>query len=76
LLVNKLGSENIEELNPSPVSKLRIVKNDNELNSIRKALEIESAVLISFYANIHAKLKLNNDVYEHEADSLLDELRQ
>lgn len=40
-----------------PVSKLRIVKNEIEVNGLKKSLEFESAALISVYAQIKRKIQ-------------------
>lgn len=48
----KAKTEQVKELSgaSSPVSKLKIVKNDTEVSGLRKALVRESASLVSFYA--------------------------
>lgn len=62
----------------SPLSQLRIIKNKTELEGIEKALQIESASLISFYAHLEKHLSSNQEVqlFEHEANDILNIYRK
>ena len=51
---NAVGEEKLISLDGPkfPVSELKIVKNEIEVSGLKKSLEIESAALISVYAQI------------------------
>ena len=52
-IVKHLKNKNSAKLlDISPVSYLRIVKSDVEISGMEEALRLESAALISFYANL------------------------
>eukprot|EP00347_Sterkiella_histriomuscorum_P004031 403362008 len=60
----------------SPISELRVIKNESELKGIKEALKLESAALICFYANLKEKLIKNQVIYEHEGPAILDKIRK
>ena len=44
------------KLNSSPVSEIRVIKHEEEVNGMRKALELESAALITLYSKLERRL--------------------
>ena len=64
-------------LDVSPVSELRVVKEEAELEGMRSSLKLESAALICYYAKVQEILNKNShDLYEHECPSILDKIRK
>jgi len=49
----------------SPVSQFKIIKNETELEGLSEALIIESAALVSFYAQIKRMVEEGTGFYEH-----------
>lgn len=48
-----------------PVSKLRIIKNQIEVDGLREALKTESAALIRTYAQLKDLVETGKGFYEH-----------
>ena len=69
----KTSSKTIVELSgvKAPVSKLKIIKNDTEVQGLRKALMRESASLISFYAQIRDQINKLGFFHEYQGESML-----
>ena len=67
--LRKNDKERVKELSgaSSPVSKLKIIKNDTELSGLRKAMARESASLISTYATIKSMIK-ESSFREHQGE--------
>ena len=57
----------LDKASELPISLQKVHKNEVELSGIRKALELESAALISFYAQVGYLMK-NGSFWEHEGE--------
>ena len=66
----------IVPLDLTPVSHLRVVKSEAEVAGMERALKLESAALIAFYAKLENRLvEKREKIYEHEVPVILNELR-
>ena len=66
----------IVPLDLTPVSHLRVVKSEAEIAGMERALKLESAALIAFYAKLENRLvEKREKIYEHGVPVILNELR-
>ena len=71
-LMLKNSFKKVIQTDISPVSEVRVIKTETELNAMQEALKIESAALICFYGKLRHLLKKEDTVFEHQCPEMLD----